>query len=170
MQTALQLLTLLSDKLKTLVVQKNAPTASGQKLYETALASIGQELTPKDEVPDEVACMATMNALHKKAFGEPIGGDASTYLGYLALRDSKKWVKVTSPLAGDICISPSGFSDKEGQKAVPNGHIGCYMGNNEIASNNSKNGLFEKNYNLFTWRYRWVTLGHYPLFFFRKIV
>ena len=170
MQTLLQLLASLTDKLRTLVVQKNAPTIAGNKLFEIAKSSLGQELTPKDEVPDSVACMSTMNALHKKAFGEPIGGDASTYLGYLALRDSKKWVKVSSPLQGDVCISPSGFNDAEGKKVVPNGHIGCYMGNNQIASNSSTTGLFSMNYSLFDWRYRFVQLGHYPLWFFRKVL
>lgn len=170
MDTLLKLLASLTDRLRTLVISKNAPTIHGNKLYQTAKSCLGQELTPKDEVPDEVACMSTMNALHKKAFGEPIGGDASTYLGYLALRDGKKWVKVTSPLQGDIVISPSGYNDAEGKKVVPNGHIGCYMGNNQIASNSSKTGLFSMNFDLFSWRYRYASLGHYPVLFFRKIL
>ena len=172
MNYLIKILESLTNQLKTIVITKNLQTEASKKLYEMALKclKIPQDLTPLDEVPDEVTCMSTINALHKKAFGEPIGGDASTYLGYIALRDSKKWVKVTSALAGDLIISPTGFNDAEGKKnGITSGHIGCCLTNNQIASNNSKTGLFEINFDLWTWRYHYATRGHFPIFFFRKI-
>lgn len=162
----LQQIEILLQKIKDIIVSRNLSTKSSTLLYEVVRANLGVELTPKDEVPDEVACMSTMNALHKKAFGEPIGGDASTYLGYLALKNNKNWVKVVTPLPGDVVISPSGFGGKNG---VTNGHVGCYLGGNKIASNNSQTGLLDDHLNLESWRQRYVTLGGYPIWFFRKI-
>lgn len=167
MDTLLKLLSSLTDKLRTLVVQKNAPTIQGNKLYETALSFIGQDASPLDKAPDEYGCVESLEQVYFKAFGEYIGGGVSTLRLYHALVNNKKFVKVTSPIAGDIILSPTGMATQPSN--IKNGHCGIIGQNGKIMSNNSFNGKWEANYDLFTWRSRWVK-NFYPLFFFRKIL
>src|SRR3990167_6058245 len=165
MQTMLQLLSALTDKLKTLVVQKNAPTASGQKLYETALTFISIDASPLDNAPDELGCVESLEQVYFKAFGEYLGGGVSTLRLYYALLNNKKFVKVTSPLEGDIILSPTGMASKKTE--ITNGHVGICGQNGKIMSNNSSNGLWMQNYDTWSWRMRFITNGGYPLYLFR---
>ncbi len=161
--------------IKDMIKDKNLETPAGEHLYKTAVECLGRDLTPKDEVPDEVACMATMNALGVVAFDEPIGGGASTYWGYLALKNHRKFAPVTTPRRGDIRIYWTG-DPNGGKNNVTNGHILIYMGNGEWASNSSfttastRKGYFEKNYTTYSMTYRWETLGGYTPYTYRRIV
>jgi hypothetical protein len=157
--------------LKKMTVDNNLPTEAGKKLYETTLTFLGKDPTPEDKVPDEVACMEVVNFIHNAAFGEPIGGGASTYLGWIVLKNHKKFAEMKTPLTGDICIAPTGLNDAVGRaNGITNGHIGIVCDNGTIASNDSKTGLFIKNYTLWSWRYRFSTIGHFPIFFYRRII
>lgn len=168
MQALLQLLASLTDKLRTTVVQKNAPTIDGNKLYQTALTFIGQDASPKDIAPDEYGCVESLEQVYFKAFGEYIGGGVSTLRLYNALKNNKKFVKVTSTLPGDIILSPTGMATKKTN--ITNGHTGVCGQNGKIMSNNSRTGKWEQNYDTWTWRMRYQTDGFYPLFIFRKVL
>jgi hypothetical protein len=168
MDTLLKLLASLTDRLKTLVVSKNAQTAQGLKLYETALSFIGQDASPKDTAPDLLGCVDSLEQVYFRAFGEYLGGGISTLKLYHALKNNKKFVLVTSPIAGDIILSPTGMATQPSN--IKNGHCGIVGQNGKIMSNNSSNGKWEQNYDTWSWRNRWVTNGGYPQFLFRKVL
>ncbi len=138
-------------------------------LHAVAVSHLGTDFTPDELVPDEVSCAFAVNTLHRKAFGVEIGGGASTYLLYDALRKSTSFIGVDSPLPGDIIISPTGYSRNGSNGILKSGHAGIMGINNEIMSNNSFNGLFDKHYTLSTWIDRYGTLGGYPIWFFRRL-
>lgn len=163
----LSILASLQAQLKKLIVERNLQTEASKKLYETAKAWLGKDVTPLDNVPDDLACVEVLNVLAVKSWGEPAGGGNSTYLLYYALKDHKKFAEVVDPLPGDIILSPTGFGGKNG---ITNGHAGVVMDNNKIASNSSFTGLLTESYDLWSWRYRWVINGGYPMKFYRRIM
>lgn len=140
------------------------PTASG-RFYIIAVSCLGSDASPNDIAPDEYGCAETINAIHKKVFGFEIGGGLSTYLLYNVLLTSKYFIKIDSPKAGDIVISPTGY----GNGKLSNGHVGIVGKENVIMSNDSATGLFLENYTLDKWRARYVALGGYPMAYFRRI-
>lgn len=140
---------------------------NGKILYETALSCLNTDVTPKDLVPDNVACAETLNAIYARAFGKSIGGGASTYNLYNSLLKHLDFTRVDLPLPGDIIISPTGYS-KDGGKTLPNGHTGIVGENTKIMSNDSASGLFKANYTIQTWTDRYVSKGRYPMVFFRR--
>ena len=81
------------------------------RLYHAALSFIGTDVTPKDEVPDEVACAETvwtlLSLVDPNAFG--IQKTASSYYLYTQLKESKNFTQVTEPLEGDLVASPTGL-------------------------------------------------------------
>ena len=148
-------------------LKKQSMEENRQKFYDVALSFLGKDVTPRDEIPDEVACAITINTIHTKAFGYPIGGGASTYLLYRALLNSPFFVKIDLPEQGAVVISPTGYRSKKTK--IENGHVGCVGENGIIMSNDSKSGLFLENYTLVSWRKRFVVEGSYPMYFFRRI-
>lgn len=140
-------------------------TENQKKFYDTALSYLGRDVTPDDAVSDRFACAITINALHKKAFGFSIGGGASTYLLYRALLNSEYFEKIDQPEVGCVVISPSGY----GNGRLSNGHAGIVCEDEYIMSNNSSNGLLNKNYTIESWRTRYVEIGGYPVCYFRRI-
>lgn len=143
---------------------KPDPGASG-KLYMIALTCLGVDASPNDIAPDEYGCAETVNAIHTRAFGAPIGGDVSTYRLYSAIRVHSRFIGSDTPRRGDIVLSPSGY----GNGKLSNGHVGIVGDNGVIMSNDSKTGLFTENFTLDSWRKRYVDLGGYPMLFFRRV-
>jgi hypothetical protein len=135
-------------------------------LYQVAFESIGMDASPKDIASDEYGCAETVNAIHKKAFGDEIGGDVSTSRMYRSLLIRKDFKRISVPQRGDIIISPTGYG---GTVEIPNGHVGIVGKFNNVMSNSSSNGLFLPNYTIASWRERYEKLGHYPVIFFRKL-
>lgn len=135
-----------------------------EKLYFAAKAALGTDASPADTVPDEVACAESVNQIHKNCFGFPIGGDASTYRLYDALMKSPLFTIVTTPMRGDIVISPTGY----GNGTIP-GHVGICLDNDIIGSNDSGTGLFSTKYSLTDWRQRYQQKGGFPVIYFRRV-
>jgi hypothetical protein len=167
MNQLLKILESLIGRLKTIIVSRNLQTEMSKKLYETALTFIGRDASPSDLAPDEYGCAESVNAICEKAWGEPVGGRVSTYQMYYAFLNHKKFVEVTSPLAGDIILSPTGIGG--GKNGVTNGHTGIVSSNNKIMSSDSATGLWQENYDLWSWRYRYVSRGGYKLLYYRRI-
>ena len=138
-----------------------------QRLFTTAKNFLGRDVTPKDGVPDSVACAETVNAIYEEAFGEQIGGGASTYNLYYALKKHFNFEQVETPQPGDIVISPTGIPVMPGGK-LTNGHVGIVGEAGVIMSNDSATGLFKENYTLQTWKERYVDKGKYLMCFFRR--
>jgi hypothetical protein len=167
MEHLLRLIEGLRGLIKKLIVEKNIQTEASKKLYETALTFLGVDASPEDRAPDELSCAETLNAICQKAWGEPAGGGLSTYWLYFNLKNHRKFVQVTTPLAGDIVVAPTGLQRRK--TAITNGHTGIVGLNNKIMSSDSKTGLFVENYTLDTFNYRYQTLGAYPVFYFRRV-
>lgn len=147
-------------------INKNMETLS-QKLHNKAIECFKTDVTPKDEVPDSVACAITVNTIHKLAFGDEIGGSASTYLLYNALLKRKDFKKVETPEPGDIIISPTGYAGKGG--TLSNGHVGIVTSNAYVLSNNSKTGLLDNYFTLKSWSDYYGIKGKFPIYYFRKV-
>lgn len=134
-------------------------------LHTTAIGCLGIDASPNDVAPDEYGCAETVNAIYEKAFGRQIGGTVSTYSMYEALQYSPEFIRVDIPLPGDIVISPTGH----GNGNLSNGHVGIVFSSDQIMSNSSETGTFEKNYTVREWRERYVFRGGYPMVYFRKV-
>lgn len=147
------------------IVQNNLQTVQGQKIYEVAVSCLGTDASPNDAAPDEYGCADSVSNILIKA-GADMHVIVSTMELYKLLVGSERWVKVYSPLPGDVVISPTGMGGKNG---IANGHTGIVGKNGVIMSNNSYTGKFEANYTLDTWKQRYVIKGGYPMFFLRKI-
>lgn len=145
--------------------KKRTMEENRKKFYQTTVACLGTDVTPHDEVPDEVACAITINRIHRKAFGFEIGGGASTYLLYRTLLNSKFFTKIDGPEWGAIIISPSGY----GNGRLAHGHAGIVGEMDDIMSNDSDDGIFKKNYSIDTWVARYQKVGGYPVEYFRRI-
>lgn len=135
-----------------------------QTIYDTACLNLKTDVSPNDIAPDEYGCAETVSDLLKMA-GFDIGLYLSTYQLYYALKSNSGFIRVDTPLYGDIIISPTGF----GNGMLPNGHVGICGKDDKIMSNNSFTGLFEENYTQDAWKARYQKVGGYPLIYFRKI-
>jgi hypothetical protein len=130
----------------------NFGTPASAKLYQTARSFLGTDASPKDLANDEVACAESVNDVVLAAFGEFVGGDLSTARMFAALQTNRKFAEVSSPIKGDIIISPSGY----GNGNLSNGHVGIVGDSNQIMSNNSANGIWDIHYSLASWKARYA--------------
>lgn len=140
-----------------------------QRLYDVAKASLGHDASPRDVANDELACMESVDEIHKKARGFYINGTKdkvtlSTDVAYLILRTSPYFVQVFEYEKGCIILSPTNHGNGE----LDHGHIGI-TAKYGILSNDSNTGLFKENYTLKTWSDRYVAIGGYPMLFFKPI-
>lgn len=135
-----------------------------QDIVATAISYLGKDVSPNDTAPDEFGCAETITDLLSYA-----GCDIPEILSTITLNHffiiNTAWEKVNIPQAGDIIICVTGTGGRNG---VTNGHVGVLLNDHQIASNDSATGRFIQNYTLDTWKARWVTLGGYPLIFYRK--
>ena len=146
------------------ILQLQAPKKSNKRLvlFDIARACIGKDMAP---IENEYGCAEAVNAVFKKAFGVPIGGELSTWRMIKFLEDIKRFQRVALPLPGDIIISPTGYGDGR----IPNGHVGIVGEDNLIMSNDSASGLWIENYNLYSWKARYQDRGGYPIYYFRVL-
>lgn len=145
----------------------NQMETNSEKLYKMATSWIGKDITPSDVVPDVVACAITVNTIHEKTFGDPIGGTSSTYLLYNALLGRKDFKKVDYPERGDIIISPTGYAGAGG--TLKNGHVGIVGDNSVVLSNDSNTGLLATKFTLQSWSNYYQGKGKFPVFYFHKV-
>lgn len=130
--------------------------------YDQAMSDLGRSMSGNNK---SLGCATTINTLSERAIGRPIGGGTSTYWMYEELKKNKERFKeMKEPLRGDLIISPTGTGNI---KKISNGHVGIVLDNKEIASNDSRTGIFRKNYTIQSWRNRWEKIGQYPVLFYR---
>jgi hypothetical protein len=146
----------------TIIKTGNFATPAGEKLYQTALSLMGHNLCPQN---NEFGCAESVNEVVFDAFGDYAGGDLSTARLYLSIQNNSKFVQITSPVQGDIIVSPTGY----GNGSLPNGHVGIVGANGVIMSNTSATGLWSQNYTLSSWKKRYADLGGFPVFYFRRL-
>lgn len=131
-------------------------------LIDVVTQRLGTDVSPEDLAKDEVGCAESVTNLLKILYPEtPI--ITGTYTLYDYLKKSDKWIRVTVPTPECVIICPT----QEG-KPFP-GHVGIFMEDMTIASNDSATGRFLKNYTLDVWRERWVDRGDYQIFMFKHV-
>lgn len=123
-----------------------------------------EDITPKDEIPDEVACSQVLTTLMKELDSyTPIIGGTWTLMEWL--NKSPRWKKVEQPEPGDIVLSPTGYGKGTG-------HCGVVMENDLIASNNSfgiNRGKLTENYTMTTWQKKYGIDQGMPILFYRHV-
>lgn len=162
MKTLRQLLALFTSPVNPLTYNN-----SRLYLFAVALKYIGTDASPNDVAPDELGCAETVYDILQTAFPLNVGFPfvISTSKLYDALKISSKYIKIDQPLEGDIVISPTGY----GNGNLSNGHVGIKGEGDKIMSNDSSTGLFKENYTMADWKKRYVTLGGYPMVYFRRV-
>jgi hypothetical protein len=145
---------LLQSILKSLQIMK-------PDLLDVCEAWLGKDATPDDLVPDVVACAITVSTLINKV-DATFPKVAGTYTLLDILSHRKDYMRVTEPTPETIIICAT-----EPGHPFP-GHVGIYMDDMTIASNDSKTGKFIKNYTTQTWRDRWEKKGGYTVHMFKK--
>ena len=142
------------------LIRMDTQTENGKKVLDFCLKNLNRSFGNQYV---DTGCAEEVNAVVSMALGFKIGGGASTYLMYRALQDKNRFVKVMNLLGGEIVISPSGY----GSGMLSNGHVGIYLGNDAIGSNDSRTGLCRSNYTIRAWRERYAVIGDVPMEYYR---
>lgn len=165
-----RILQLLSDLLNGIFLGDEGtparPMSKNRLLYGGALAHLGQDASPNDLAPDELGCAESVNEIYKKVFGDYFykGNQLSTYWMYKALKEDSRFVRVATPQAGTIVISPT--------NAIQTGHVGIFGENNIIMSNNSFKdsngviGIWDENYTKDSWTRYFEGRKKLPVYYF----
>lgn len=144
-----------------------ATETNREKLYRVSKSLLGQDVSPDDLAPDELACVDSLNHVYEKAFGEPIKrGLVSTIELYkIMLNDSRfRGIGEVEVLPGDIAIAVS----VQTSTSIKHGHVGC-VGEFDVMNNDSTDGIWKADYTLAAWKkYFWDTL-HFPPHYFRVV-
>lgn len=111
------------------------PMTNEEKFLKVCMDALDTDVTPKDNVPDYIACAETMSTLIKKILPDfPILASTKD-LDHKMFMD-KRFKRCDLPCRGRIIVSP--------RTKKTNGHIGIFLTNDlKIASNNSYNGKFD---------------------------
>ena len=150
----------------------------GELIYEVAKGSIGKDMGG-NMIPDALSCAISVNNIVQQATGKPIGGGASTYNMYRALKLYSTFlpgwrfykVRIERAKPGDIIISPTGY----GNGKLSNGHVGIIGMAGEIMSNTSfttrkwKAGTWQYNHNISNWTSHYGMFGGFPVEVFRVV-
>lgn len=149
------------DFIKSIIKTYNLSTPNGEKIYKMAVSRLGVDASPNDLAPDELGCAETVTQIIKDAgFNQLILVSTAKLNEYLV--NESMWLKVETPIRGDIIISPTGM----GGPKIKVGHVGIMADSYKIMSNSSSDGKFKQNYNLDTWKKRWF---EYPCYFYRRM-
>ena len=109
-------------------------------LHQECLKLLGTDVTPRDLIPDDVACAETVSTIIRRVVPDfPI--IPGTYTLWRQLENDSRFRRVTVPMPGTIIISPTGTAKKlEGTPS--NGHTGFFDQGANIMSNRSRDGKF----------------------------
>lgn len=132
-----------------------------KSLIDLCKENLGKDVTPDDLVPDSVACAITATTILRK-LDSTIPLMAGTWSMWDFLEHRKDYARVNVPTPETIIICPTTPGHP-----FP-GHVGFFMDDMTIASNDSATGKFVKNYSLETWRNRWEKVGGYEVFMYKK--
>lgn len=134
-----------------------------EALLRVAKEHLGKDVTPRDHVPDVVACAESLcNVIQSLDLTFPI-------LPYTP--DLLKELKRNPHYVGTLDLEPGNIiinATATGNGRIP-GHCGVILENGKIASNNSKNGLWEDYYTIESWKARYRIYGGMPTMVFKKV-
>ena len=116
-----------------------------EKLCRVAISYLGKDASPKDLASDELGCAESISNIIHEVFPDFPAGLQMLGTDNLkhALTKSPHFKQILSPTKGCIVISP--------RTAIEYGHVGIMLDGGGIASNNSKTGTFDVNYNWDLW-------------------
>lgn len=135
-----------------------------QQLANLAISKLETDFTNDLIVPDEVSCAYALTTVLREFDKEiPVIMGTAALLNFF--RKSPKFTQVLEPEAGVIVICATGTNTRP--KTMPHGHVGIYIDENRIISNDSASGLWKQNYNRETWRKRYYYRGGYPVRLFK---
>jgi hypothetical protein len=120
---------------------------SRKTLLDVCNSYIGKDVTPKDNTPDEVACVDTGSTILKEVYPHVPHEVSTIVMDTWLSRPENGFRRVFEPEPEAIIISPT-----RGSKI---GHMGFVMDDDTIASNTSfgiHKGEFIKNYTYTSWR------------------
>lgn len=116
------------------------PMTPREMLYAQAVAFLGKDPSPKDEIPDKVSCAWTFTRILRCVapliqFTYP----ASTQwvAKEMASGNHFKEIREYEANRGDIMVYPTENAE------VAHGHIWIYMGGDNLASNSSMDGIWK---------------------------
>jgi hypothetical protein len=133
-------------------------------LLDVCKAHLGTDASPNDLTKDETACAETMTTLLKKVYPQtPIITGTWTLWEYLK-NPKNGWVPSSGYSPETIILSPTGTG-----KAGTTGHVGIFLEDGLIASNDSRTGKFIQNYTLNTWQARYRDKQGMPIYLFHKV-
>lgn len=138
---------------------------NSMKLYETAKASLGKDMSPENKAPNSLACMESMDGVYLAAFGEHLldpDERLSTQLGYQAMLKDGRLEPISAPEGGCIVICPTGYSSI----GTSHGHTGVW-GEYDVMSNDSNTGLWSDNYTHDAWYNLFQKTLGFPVFYFK---
>lgn len=127
---------------------------------------LGTDFTNDQIVPDEVSCAYAVTTLLNK-IDPTVPIEVATYNLNLYFRNSGKFERIYAPEAGCFVICPTGTNTRP--DIIYNGHVGVYIDDYHIVSNDSPSGLFIQNYDTDKWRKRYVDRGGFEVFLYRKV-
>ncbi len=137
-----QLLFPIKEKVIIKPVEKPNMETNSEKLLKIAQSSLDTDVTPNDDVPDDVACAEVLSTIIKKLYPDFKVFDSTKDLDMKLFTD-KRFYRTGTPSRGSIIISP--------KKGDVLGHCGIFISDDRIASNNSFGGVK----GLFTGNYTW---------------
>lgn len=113
-----------------------------ERFIKVCLEALDTDVTPKDEVSDEVACAQVMSTLIKKVLPDFPIYESTLNLDQKMFID-KRFERILVPERGAVIISP--------RTGNTFGHVGMFVTSEKIASNTSKDGIFRSNYDYQSW-------------------
>lgn len=136
------------------------------KIFNVAFQLVGQDVTPRDVVPDVVACAETVSTIINKVLNDfPV--IPGTYTLAERLKSDKRFERIDQPEKGAILIYPTGT----GNGNVSNGHVFICDefngGATKLYSNSSANGIFTQNYTYDSARKYYLSKGGFAELIFR---
>lgn len=147
------------DCLVTPVSPKTAP----ERLYDLAMTFYNIDPTPKDEQPDEYACVHSLTTIVKNMLPDfPVMTYTPTFLEYI--KGDKRFKPTTEFKTGNILISPT----ETGNGSIV-GHTGIIGKEGKILSNSSATGLWTDKYDSVSWIERYSRKGGLSIHLFEII-
>lgn len=125
-----------------------------------ALTLLKTDITPKDKIPDEVACVENVCEVINKIVPFPILSYTPDFV-----RELKKDTRFEATLdfnEATIIVCATGTGN-----GTMRGHCGIIGTGKDIISNNSKTGIWEYNYTIETWKQRFRIKGGMPILLFK---
>lgn len=137
-----------------------------ETLLDVCTRALNTDVTPQDEVKDEVACASTVSTLLKEVYPE-VPHITGTWTLNEYLKTSPNWKIVNEYEPECVVIAPTGTG-----RMNTVGHTGIVMDDGTIASNNSfglNAGKFTKNYTPQIWEKKYVDFQKMQNFIYKRV-